>query len=176
MSPWPSVQTRYRESRVVRWTVEFGVLGAMLVAIGAYQTRNHPRGRPPEVALSTLDGKPVRLAQYAGKPTLVAVWAPWCGVCKMDGDNVSRVRDWLGDRARVISIAAAYGERSAVDHYIREQHVDYPVLLAGPDFQQQLGVRAFPSFFVIDETGRVTTSTQGYTTTLGLWLRVLLVG
>ena len=176
MSPWSSLQTRYRESRVVRWTVDFGVLGAMLVAIGGYQTRSHPRGSPPEVALTTLDGKRVRLSQYAGKPTLVAVWAPWCGVCKMDGDNISRVRGWLGDRARVISIAAAYGERSAVDRYIREQHVDYPVLLAGPNFQQQLGVHAFPSFFVMDETGRVTTSTQGYTTTLGLWLRVLLGG
>ncbi len=80
----------------MRWTVELVVLGAMLVTVGAYQTRNHPRGRPPDVALSTLDGKPVRLAQYAGKPTLVAVWAPWCGVCKMDGDNISRVRGWLG--------------------------------------------------------------------------------
>lgn len=163
---------RYRASLAWRWAIDLGLMLIALIAIGAFQTRHHPRGVPPALSLSTLDGRPTSLAAFAGKPTLVAVWAPWCGVCKLDADNVGRVRRLLGEDAHVISVAAAYSTVAAVERYVREQAIDYPVLLAGNDFEQRLGVQAFPTFFVLDARGRIASSTQGYTTTLGLWLRV----
>jgi len=34
--------------------------------------------RAPDFALADLDGEPVRLADYAGRPVLVNFWASWC--------------------------------------------------------------------------------------------------
>ena len=173
MGTWDRITAAYRRSRALRWALELLLLGAAVLAVDAFQTRGHVHGRPPELSLSTLQGEPVSLGSLRGRPLVLVVWAPWCGVCKLEASNVARVRRWLEPRAQVLSIAAAYRSVDDVRGFMREQGVDYPVLLAGADhsFERAFGVRAFPSTFVLDAAGNVVRSTQGYTSTLGLWWR-----
>jgi len=171
-----TLKQKYRDSRVFRWTVDLTVMLGIVFAIGAFQTRNHPRGAAPGYTFSTLEQAPVTLASLSGKPTLLAVWAPWCGVCKSESDNVSRARAWLGERANVVSVATAFNDVSEVRQYMSAQGVDYPVLLADEDFQRVMHVEGFPTVFVLDSQGRIVTSVQGYTTTLGMVLRALWAG
>jgi peroxiredoxin len=171
MSPWQRVTAAYRRSRALRWALELLLLCAAVLAMDAFQTRGHVHGRPPELSFSTLQGEPVSLASLRGQPLVLVVWAPWCGVCKLEASNVARARRWLEPRAKVLSIAASYGSVEDVRGFMREQGVDYPVLLADRGFERAFGVRAFPSLFVLDAAGDVVRSTQGYTSTLGLWWR-----
>lgn len=168
-----SARARYQTSRAFRWVVDLSVLALVLAVVGAFQTRNHPRGDAPAYVFTTLEGGTVSLASMQGKPTLVAVWAPWCGVCKAESGNVSRVYRWLGSRANVVSVATGYGQVAEVQNYMQAQGVDYPVLLARDDFQQVMRISAFPTVFVIDAQGRIVSSMQGYTTTFGLLFRTL---
>lgn len=169
-----SFRARYRASRPFRWLVDGAVLLVLVAVVGAFQTRHHPRGALPAFTLQSLDGGPVALSSLRGKPTLLTVWAPWCGVCKAESDNVSRAARWLGGRAHVVSVATAFSDVSQVRREVAQQHIDYPVLLAGDDFTQALGVAAFPTLYVLDEEGRVVGSAQGYVTTLGFIFRALL--
>src|SRR5688572_21486117 len=118
MSIWHTLRTRYRSSRALRWTVELAVLAIAVLAIGLFQTRDHPRGVAPDLALHELDGSPKRFAALAGKPTLLAVWAPWCGVCKLTTPNVAHARDWLGAGSQVVSVAASFESVDAVRAYV----------------------------------------------------------
>ena len=170
------LKDRYRTQSAFRWAVDLCAVLMILVAVGAYQTRNHPRGAAPEYTFTTFEQQPVALRSFAGKPTLIAVWAPWCGVCKAESGNVSRVHAWLGARANVISVATGFNDVSEVRQYMTAQGVDYPVLLAQDDFQRVMHVEAFPTVFVLDSQGRIVSSMQGYTTTLGLMWRVLWAG
>lgn len=167
------LQARYRTSRPFRWAVDLSALLLIVFVVGLFQTRNHVRGAAPSYAFTTLEGAPASFASFAGKPTLVAVWAPWCSVCKVESSNVSRARRWLGDRANVVSVATSFEDVAQVRGYMQAQGVDYPVLLAREDFSGVMGINAFPTVFVLDAQGRVVSSMQGYTTTLGLFLRAL---
>jgi thiol-disulfide isomerase/thioredoxin len=170
------LKERYRSQRAFRWAVDLSLLLAIVLGVGAFQTRNHPRGAAPAYTFSTLDQGQVALSSLEGKPTLLAVWAPWCGVCKAESGNVSRARAMLGDRANVVSVATAFTDVADVKQYMAAQGVDYPVLLAQDDFQRVMHVEAFPTVFVIDSQGRIVSSMQGYTTTLGLIWRTLWAG
>lgn len=169
-----SLRARYRSSRIFRWSVDGAVLLLVVAVVSAFQTRHHPRGELPAFTLQNLNGEPVALSSLRGKPTLLTVWAPWCGVCKAESDNVSRAARWLGGRANVVSVATAFSDVSQVRHEVEQQRIDYPVLLAGEDFTQALGVEAFPTLYVLDAQGRVVGSAQGYVTTLGFIFRALL--
>lgn len=163
----------YREKRWFRWGVELGLLLVLVAGIGAFQARNHPRGAAPAYTFTTLAQERVPLESLAGRPTLLAVWAPWCGVCKAESDNLGRARRWLGGRVNVVSVATAFTDVREVQRYVEAQAVDYPVLLAGEDFTQAMRVEAFPTLFVLDARGNVVDSAQGYVTTLGLLWRAL---
>ncbi len=71
----------------------------------------------------------------------------------------------------MISVAAAYEDVADVRRAMRDHRIDVPVLLGDEGFTRRMGVNAFPTVFVLDAQGRVVSSTQGYTSTLGLVLR-----
>jgi thiol-disulfide isomerase/thioredoxin len=165
---------RFRQGRAFRALRDSLIFLAVLLAVGAWQTRRHVRGPPPEVALRTLAGEPFALASLRGKPAMVAFWAPWCGVCKAQSDNVSRALRLAGGRAHGVSVAASYEDEAEVRRHVREQGIDVPVLLADDAALGAFRVEAFPTVYFLDADGRVKGSAAGYTTTLGMLARLLL--
>ncbi len=158
----------------MRWTVDLALVLAAVAVIGLWQTRDHVRGGVlPQLVLPALDGKAVSLGALGGKPTLLAFWAPWCGVCKASSDNLSRVARLAGSRVNVVSIALEYDSVAAVQRYVKEGGVDYPVLLGTPELGAALHVTSFPTVYFMSADGQLTGSAVGYTTTLGLLWHLL---
>jgi thiol-disulfide isomerase/thioredoxin len=150
------------------------LLLAVVAAVGLWQTRGLlASGTAPALSLRALDGQPASLAALRGKPALVAFWAPWCGVCSAQSDNLSRVRRWAGDRAHVVSVAAAYGDEAEVRKHVADKGIDYPVWLGGDEAAPAFRVEVYPTIYFLDAEGRVKGSVAGYTTTLGMLARLL---
>jgi thiol-disulfide isomerase/thioredoxin len=163
------------ERRWFRWGGEAAVVLGALLVVGLIQTRHHlGSGERPVATFRTLDGAPVRLESLRGRPVALVFWAPWCGVCAAQSDNLSRVARWAGDRGRVASVASAFGDLAEVRAYLAAHDVPEPVLLGDQATTRAFRVEAYPTVYFLDAEGRIKGSVVGYTTTAGLLARLLL--
>ncbi len=163
-----------RARRLRRIAIELLVVVGLVAAVGVWRARDHARGPLPSIALAGLDGRPVSLRAEDGRPTLLVFFAPWCDVCKLTAQNL-RWAAALAGGTRVVSVACDYGDdMGAVRAYAAEHELPGTVLLDDGSASTRFGVRAYPAFFFVDGGGRITGSTVGYTTTLGLLARLWL--
>lgn len=157
------------------WMRDLLLIALLVFAVGAWQARTLlPTGTPlPFDELELYDGGRMAVEELKGKPTLIVLWAPWCGVCAAEADNVVRVGRWLGGRANVVTMALDYQTLESVGQFIDKHDVQSPVMLGDRELAESLGVRAYPSLYVLNKEGKIKHRATGYTTTLGMLWRAL---
>ncbi|RZJ06745.1 MAG: TlpA family protein disulfide reductase [Rubrivivax sp.] len=82
---------------------------AGLMTLAPAQAASDDPSAPERVATDaplgqTLDGKPVRLADFAGQPVIAFFWASWCPYCRNEMPVLENLQAKLGDRLRVVAI------------------------------------------------------------------------
>lgn len=108
---------------------------------------------------SDIEGKPLRLADYRGQWVLVAFWAPWCPLCKIQTPALKAL-DSRPDLT-VIGVGLDYDSteqlRATADSYGldfrivaggKRRNTDSPHLQVGP-------VDFFPTSYLYDPTGEI---------------------
>lgn len=81
---WMSALYRERTSPALRRPLRWGLsLGTAVFLVGTMTLALVGRSgqKMPELTLTSLDGHPVRLTDFAGRPTVVNLWATWCPPC-----------------------------------------------------------------------------------------------
>lgn len=155
-----------------RWWLDAAAVAVVLLGVRACQGRTLAAGPAPHLQGVTLQGDSVSLGGVGGdEPVMVHFWATWCGVCRASEGNVQS----LSRDHRVITVATRSGSSGDVSRYMAQHGVDFDVL-QDPSGQlaQRFGVRAFPTSFFIDPDGTIRSAEVGYTTELGMRLRLWL--
>jgi thiol-disulfide isomerase/thioredoxin len=128
-------------------------------------------GPAPALAGTLLDGRPFDLAQLQGRPALVYFWASWCGVCKAMQHNI----DALQNDVPMVSVALQSGDAAEVRRYLAEKGSRMPTLLDEDGaLAARYGLRGVPAAFVLGPDGGIRYTALGYSTELGLRLRLWL--
>jgi len=72
----------------------------------------------PDFTLPGLDGKPVSLSQFKGKPVLINLWASWCAPCVKEFPSLERLVDhYKGD---IVVLAVSHDHnRDDLDSFIK---------------------------------------------------------
>lgn len=161
-----------------RWRVWAGragfalLLAAVVFGVRFYQQRSLAEGPAPVTRAVQLDGQLFDLVSLRGEPLLVYFWASWCPVCRLEQGAIAA----LARDHRVVTVAMQSGSNAEVAKYLREQGLEMPVI-NDPDgmLAARWGVRATPSFFIVDSTGAIRFREVGYTSEPGLRLRMWLV-
>ena len=112
--------------------------------------------RAPGLALVDLDGKPVRLSDYAGKPVVLNYWASWCGPCR---DEFPALKDALSAHAAdgLVVLGVLFKDDAApAKDFMSKQGATW-TSLADPDGVGAAAYRvvAPPTTFFIDRDGIV---------------------
>lgn len=158
-----------------RWAFDLLLIVLVFWAVGRFQARHllSDDELAPAFVLRGLDGKDHALVDYRGKVVVVQFFAPWCTVCRVESDNWARIQSIHGDRVQVLAVALAYENVQAVVEFMGGDLGAYPVLLGNDAVQRAYRVESFPTHYILDEDGRITSQSAGYTTTLGYLLRLL---
>ena len=166
-----------KQVRTSKWrSYAFNVLLILVVVAGirAWQQRDMVSGSAPALKGVTLDGQRFQLPVHPEQPILVHFWATWCPICRTEQDNIAAIaqRD-----PQVITVAMTSGLTNDVVTYMKEQGIDFPVV-NDPDgsLAAAWGVHAVPASFIIASDGQIRFVEVGYSTELGLRLRLWLAG
>ncbi|MGN6847970.1 MAG: TlpA family protein disulfide reductase [Sphingomicrobium sp.] len=83
--------------------------------------RDHKGSPEPAVAFNDPDGKPVKLADFKGKPVLVNLWASWCAPCVKELPTL----DQLARRGniKVLAVSQDSGPHASVVAFLQEHKI-----------------------------------------------------
>ncbi len=153
--------------------IEVLVILALFFALRVWQQRDIVTGPAPRLEGILLDGQPFSLAALRGKPVLVHFWATWCAICALEEKSI----DALAKHYSVITVAMQSGSDFEVTSHLREKGLAFPVL-NDPDgsHANDWGVSAVPASFVIDASGRIRFTEVGFTSGIGLRIRLWVAG
>jgi thiol-disulfide isomerase/thioredoxin len=145
-----------------------------IAGIRAWQQRDMASSVAPPLVGVKLDGSPYALPAKPAQPLLVHFWATWCAVCRVDQDSIAAIAQ---DHPNTITVAMQSGSNTEVSKHLVEQGLHFPVLNdADGRLSAAWGVHAVPASFIVAPDGKIRFIEVGYTTGIGLRLRLWLAG
>jgi cytochrome c biogenesis protein CcmG/thiol:disulfide interchange protein DsbE len=129
----------------------------LLPHVGALVGVSNSEARRPVLDVVTRDGRPITLDSLRGKIVLVNVWATWCAPCRIEMPALQQIADAYADDAVVVlGLSVDRGPAQAVDAFLAERGITYPVAIVGSNTLAELGgVDAYPTSFLLDAQGVV---------------------
>ncbi len=149
------------------------LLGAAAIVLAVLAGKGAQAGAPrgplsgqaaPAFALPLLDGGDatgVSSRDFAGRATVINVWASWCPPCREEAPALRRAHE-AADPGRVtfLGVVRNDSESSARD-FAERFSLLYAQAVDDGSFARAYGVRGLPMTFVIDPAGRLTATHVG---------------
>jgi len=112
--------------------------------------------RAPDFSLADLNGEPVRLSDYAGRPVIVNFWASWCVPCVEEFPLLAAALDEHADDGLAV-IGIVYRDRSeAARAFADQMGADWPLAMdPGEAVARAYGVYGPPESWLIAPDGTV---------------------
>ena len=126
----------------------------------------------PDFTLQSIDGKTYQLSQLKGKKVLIYFFAPWCSICHMSGDNLNDLREARDkDELEILVVGLSWDNVDEIKQFAEDLELTMPVLIGTEKQLIDYKIKGFPTYFVIDEDGKVKSASVGYSTEIGMRFR-----
>lgn len=117
-------------------------------------------GQPmPEFTLTTLDGQPVDLEDYRGRPIFMNFWGTWCPPCVAELPELQAFAAAQGEDGALVIASNNSESADQIYRYFEENDLALPDILFVLDPEHVMyrwfGVFQMPTTYLIDGTGLV---------------------
>ncbi len=127
----------------------------------------------PVIKKEMINGQVFVMKQVEGKPLLIHFWATWCPTCKAEADNIERLSNYY----EVLTFAVKSGDSKDLIKYMNGRGFKYRVINDNDGKWASLyNIEGYPTTFIYDRSGQVRFTEVGYSSTLGLALRMWWAG
>ena len=167
--------TKERTPRWRRWTkvllIDIAIVLFVYFSVQWVIGRDSISGQAPSLQGQTLNGEQVSLSGFRGNPVLVHFWASWCRICQFEHTSI----DNISEDYQVITVMTRSGDEQEARSYLNEKGITATVILDEEGLlADSYNVRGVPASFIIDSEGQVDDVEIGYSSELGLRLRLWL--
>ena len=159
--------------KVYRRTVELALILVILFAVRFWVQRDVASGTAPNISAFMLDGQYFDLYQNKPRPILVHFWATWCPVCKLEQLNIENI---ALDHP-VITIAMQSGDDHELSQFMQKEKLSFNVINdESGELSRKYIIRGVPVSFIVNKENKIEFVEVGYTTELGLRMRLWWAG
>ena len=113
----------------------------------------------PDFTVYDIDGNPVKLSDFLGKPVILNFWASWCGPCKAEMPDFEEAYLEYGDTIQFLTVNLTDGRNETVEsasEYITQQGYTFPVYYdTALDAAYAYEVNSIPRTYFIDAQGEL---------------------
>lgn len=117
--------------------------------------------KAPEFRLQDMDGNWVSLADFRGKKVLLDFSMIYCGWCKIAIDQFNKPDFEFKDDLVPLYINPV-DPKEKMDKYQSKVSIPFPVLTDAKKAGEAYGVNGYPTFFLIDENGKIEDVVVGF--------------
>ena len=160
-----------------RWIIEITLILVVVFAVRLWQQHDVVSGSAPNIRATMLNGENFNLYQDKNKdnsrPILVHFWASWCPVCKLEQSNIENI----SKKYSVITVAMQSGDNNEVLQFLKDEKLSFNVINDEQGtLSQAYGIKGVPVSFIINKENKIEFVEVGYTTELGLQMRLWWAG
>jgi thiol-disulfide isomerase/thioredoxin len=139
------------------------------MGIQTWQSLKEIKGSAPHIIGATIDAKKIDLAEYQSRPVIIYFWAEWCPICRYETPAINAlVKDY-----QVLSISTFTENKQDVEKYLQDENITMPVIYDENNVLANLyNVTAVPTAFIVDSKGNIQFVEKGFTSAIGLKLRL----
>jgi Peroxiredoxin len=109
--------------------------------------------------MTDLEGKPVQLSDFAGKPVFLNFWATWCGPCVSEMASIERASQQFKDQ--IVFLAISNETPAQIQSYVKRNKLSFKFGKLEGSYLD-VYVVALPTTMLIDANGKIVSEEEGF--------------
>ncbi len=120
----------------------------------------------PDVKVLSVSGEEISLSAFRDKITLYDFWATWCPPCRESIPQLVSLHQDYKDKLNIVGISLDSEDTAGqIPGFIKKYNMEYHQLLGDIKLTEKFGVvKAIPTMFIADKTGKIVYKHVGFST------------
>jgi len=165
----PAERYLCRKNAIMMYRIIFVIFLAIVAIVASCNAPKKatqvPENRPPlderlaKITMTDLEGKPLSLSDFAGKPVFLNFWATWCGPCVSEMKSIELASQQF--KNDIVFLAASSETPAQIQAYLKKNPFSFKFVQLKVSYLDVYVVK-LPTTFLINGKGELVSEEEGF--------------